>query len=141
MTPRPAPSVPVWQMAALPAGAATLTSAAYRLWLGWHELVRDNRAYEPWQVVGLALTLGLMVIAAAWRSTERGVVVAAVVTVTLTAVWSWDAATTPNPQGDANLWPVGAFFLFCGVSVAFAVVVGVTHVVTTILRQPPRPTT
>jgi hypothetical protein len=128
--------VPLWQSLGLPLAAAALTPVAYLLWLGWHEL-RDKTAYEAWQVVGLALTLGLLVIVATWLSTGLGNVVAAVVTVTLTVVWSWDAATT-HTKFDQGLWPVGAIFLFTGSAVGFAAAIGVTHLVKTLLRLPPR---
>jgi hypothetical protein len=109
--------VPGWQWAALPPAAAAATAAtsgAYLLWLGWHQL-EDKSAYEPWQVVGLAMTAGAVVIAATWRSTPLGLLTAAVVTVSLTTVWCWDAATTysENP----SFWPVGGVFLLVGATV------------------------
>jgi hypothetical protein len=117
------PRVPGWQWAALPPAAAVATAIAYLVWLGWHQL-EDKSAYEPWQVVGLALTAGALVVAATWRSLPLGLVTVAVVTVSLTTVWCWDAATTYSE--DASLWPVGAVFLLLGASFGLTVVWAVT---------------
>ena len=119
----------------LPLAAAALTATAYLLWLGWHQL-ENKSAYEPWQVVGLALTLGLLVIAPTWRSALLGLVCAAVVTVSLTVIWSWDAATTPTK--DANLWPIGAVFLFSGAFVGLTATCGVTALIKAQMSRPRR---
>jgi surface polysaccharide O-acyltransferase-like enzyme len=124
--------VPGWQWAALPPAAAAATSGAYLLWLGWHQLA-DKSAYEPWQVVGLALTAGAVVIAATWRSTALGLLTAAVVTVSLTTVWCWDAATTYSE--DASLWPVGGIFLLVGATFGLTVFWAVTLLVRTLVRR------
>ena len=95
--------------------AATL--AAYAAWLGWdqtkdlHPDSSRTGPYQPWQVVGLALTLGLTAAAAGWR--RRPALAAIVMTFVLTTSWILDAATEPPTDND-GLWPIGAFFVGVG---------------------------
>lgn len=121
----------------LPLAAGALTATAYLLWLGWHQL-ENKSAYEPWQVVGLALTLGLLVIAPTWRSALLGLVCAAVVTESLTVTWSWDAATTPTTTVDANFWPIGAVFLFSGAFAGLTATCGITALIKALMSPPRR---
>lgn len=118
--------LPVWPWFALPLVVAALTVSAYLLWLGWHEL-DGNYAYEPWRVIGLASTLCILVVAPTWRSAELGLLSAAVVAVTVSVIWCWDAATTPTE--DASLWPIGAVFLVVGAVTGLTVTWGLTEMV------------
>jgi hypothetical protein len=105
---------------------AALTVGAYLLLLGWHEL-DGNYAYEPWRVIGLAITAVILVVAPTWRSAQLGLLSAAVVAVTLTVMWCWDAATTLTE--DASLWPIGAVLLFLGSVAGLTVTWGLTELV------------
>ncbi len=104
----------------LTVAAGVCTLATYLAWLRWHD--RDyyydpavgaaQGPYHPWQVVGLAVTLALFAVAGGWL--RRPGWTTLVMTVVLVVVWSLDASYEPRPRLDANLWPVGAFFLSIG---------------------------
>ena len=112
--------------------ALVVTVIAYLLWLGWHEL-DGNYAYEPWRVIGLAVTLCILVVAPTWRSAELGLLSAAVVAVTVSVIWCWDAATTRTE--DASLWPIGAVFLFAGAVAGLTVTWGLTELVKAVVGR------
>jgi hypothetical protein len=100
--------------------AAVSTVAAYLGWLRWHDRDYYHDAdvgaaqgpYHPYQVVGLALTLAVVAAVGGWL--KRPGWIAMVMTVVLVVVWSIDASWDPDPEGGANLWPVGALFLGVG---------------------------
>ena len=122
---------PLWT-AGLAVVAGVLTVAAYLAWLRWHD--RDyyydpavgaaQGPYHLWQVVGLAVTLALFAVAGGWL--RRPGWTTLVMTVVLVVVWSLDASYEPRPRLDANLWPVGAFFLSIGsvVGLGLAAILG-----------------
>jgi hypothetical protein len=94
-----------------------VTVAGYLLWLGWNEpydrapgSTVETGPHEAWQIVGLALTLGLAAAIGGWHHALAATVSAG--SLAITVIFAVDAATTPHP--DANLWPIGAFFLFWG---------------------------
>ena len=102
------------------AALATLaTMAAYLTWLGWHATkdVAPNGSqtgpYEDWQVAGLVLTIAALTVGVGlsghrWASL--------VIPPTLTVIWSWDAATMPDTG--PSFWPIGAFLIAVGSTVA-----------------------
>jgi hypothetical protein len=111
--------------------AVILTVAAYLAWLGWDRQRNPDGTgpYEAWQVVGIALTLAVVAAACSWRSADiaQPVVVAVLMAAALTVPWSIDAATENTP--DANLWPVGAIFLYGGTASGLIVVSLLTRAV------------
>jgi hypothetical protein len=125
-------------------GAAAATVVLYVGLLGWHTQ-RDRAAdgtcvstgpYEPWQVVALAIGLGFVAAIATRRS--NGWLVAGVCTVTLTVLWSVDAATVDDPcSDDASLWPVGAMFLALGTAFGLCLIALVGELVRRSVRSRP----
>jgi hypothetical protein len=120
----------------VPVAASLLTALAYLGWLGWHadqhQVPGTNRIegpYEPWQVVGLALTLAAIVAVATWL--RHGLIPVVTVTAVLTVMWSFDAAS--QHTDDANIWPVGAFFVLVGSGLGLSLV----SVIVTALRGAP----
>jgi hypothetical protein len=97
------------------------TVATYLALLGWdRDYDRDpatgtlSGPYEPWQIVGCAVVLAL--IAALAGRVCSVVVTVGATTVAFTAAWSYGAATMDTGAGDANLWPIGAVIVACGVA-------------------------
>jgi hypothetical protein len=99
------------------AALVALTVASYLAWLGWDQ--KKTRVpgtfdlegpYEPWQVIGLAVTLAVVAVVVTLRYTASLAIV--VIPLALTVVWSVDAASGRLP--DANLWPIGAASLAVG---------------------------
>jgi hypothetical protein len=111
--------------------AVLLTVMAYWAWLGWDRQRNPDGTgpYEAWQVVGLALTLMATTAAASWRSADVGqsLVVAVLMAAALTVPWSLDWATEKTV--DANLWMVGAIFLFGGTTAGLWVLAALTRAV------------
>ena len=116
---------------------AGTTLVAYLGWLAWDQ--RKTRIpgsstfegpYEPWQVIGLGVTLVVLAAAVTWVG--RGWVAVAVIPVVLTVAWSVDAATESAP--DANLWPIGAAFLAVGSFIGILVVYALTELVRRVTR-------
>jgi hypothetical protein len=99
--------------AALFVGLATL--ADYLVWLGWDttkELGPDgylHGPYEPWQVVGLVLVLGVIAAAAGWRRHPWEAVIVTTVVMMLCFVVS--GAMDPRNDG---LFIIGAFMAAVG---------------------------
>jgi hypothetical protein len=91
------------------------TFANYVGWLGWDttkEIGPDGNLhgpYEPWQVVGVVLVLGVIAVAAGWR--RHPWVAVAVTTTVMTVSISVQGATEPRNDG---LWPIGAFMVAIG---------------------------
>jgi hypothetical protein len=94
-------------------GVATL--ADYVGWLGWDQtkfLGPDGSLhgpYEPWQVVGVVLVLGVIAATACVR--RRPGVAVVVTTLVMTVCFSVQVATDPLNDG---LWPIGAFMVAAG---------------------------
>ena len=87
------------------AALVALTVASYLAWLGWDQ--KKTRVpgtfdlegpYEPWQVIGLAVTLAVVAVVVTLRYTASLAIV--VIPLALTVVWSVDAASGRLP--DAN---------------------------------------
>ncbi|MEU7750627.1 hypothetical protein [Micromonospora sp. NPDC049171] len=102
---------------------AVATVGAWILWLGWDtrytvdaQTGASSGPYEPWQVIGCVLTLVLLAALAGTRLSPW--LVAPVMTVTFTAVWSWRAAGTD----DSGLWAVGGILVLVGMAVGSALV-------------------
>lgn len=111
---------------------AAFTALCYLAWLGWDQ--KKTRVpgttslegpYEPWQVIGLAVTLAALAVLVAYQ--RMAVLAGVVIPVVLTIAWSVDAANYRSP--DANLWPIGAALLavgsIAGISFVCALSVGV----------------
>ena len=111
--------------------AVVLTVAAWLGWLGWDRQRNPDETgpYEAWQVVGLALTLAVVAAASSWWSADlsQAMVTIVLMAAALTVAFSVDAATEKSP--DANLWPVGAGFLFAGSMLGLWLVAGLTRAV------------
>jgi hypothetical protein len=107
-----------------PLVAAVLTGASYLGWLGWDQQRNPDGTgpYEAWQVVGLALTLAIVTATISWRSTDltQPLMAIAVITAVLTFAFSIDAAT--DKTHDANLWPIGAIFVYGGSATGLLIV-------------------
>jgi hypothetical protein len=109
--------------------AGLMTVAAYMAWLGWDQRRNPDGTgpYEAWQVIGLALTLTTLAAASSWRSTDIaqsmmvGVIMAAVLTMSASIDWATDQVH------DANLWIVGAIYLFAGSTLGLWVVALLTR--------------
>lgn len=102
---------------------AAATVGAWILWLGWDtrytvdaQTGASSGPYEPWQVIGCMLTLVLLAALAGTRLSPW--LVAPVMTVAFTAVWSWRAAGTD----DSGLWVVGAILVLVGMAAGSTVV-------------------
>ncbi|WP_328653906.1 hypothetical protein OG598_08595 [Micromonospora sp. NBC_00330] len=100
---------------------AAATVGAWILWLGWDtrytvdaQTGASSGPYEPWQVIGCVVTLVLLAALAGTRLSPW--LVAPVMTVAFTAVWSWRAAGTD----DSGLWAVGAVLVLVGMAVGSA---------------------
>jgi len=103
---------PTWVLVLL---LSVLTVAAYVAWLAWDSTYQTDPVtgavsgpYEAWQVVGCALTLGVLALLAGMR--RRPGVALAVVPLVFTVAWSVDAATTD----ESGLWLVGAVLVLAG---------------------------
>jgi hypothetical protein len=109
-------------------GVATVV--AYLGWLRWHdrdyyynpEVGAFQGPYHPWQVVGLAVTLG--VVAGVGGCLRRPGSTTLVMTAVLVVTWSLDASWDPDPAGGANMWPVGAAFLCVGALLGLGLAAG-----------------
>ncbi|MEU8393250.1 hypothetical protein, partial [Micromonospora sp. NPDC048843] len=102
---------------------AAATVGAWILWLGWDtrytvdaQTGASSGPYEPWQVIGCVLTLVLLAALAGTRLSPW--LVAPVMTVAFTAVWSWRAAGTD----DSGLWVVGGILVLVGMAAGSTVV-------------------
>lgn len=87
------------------------TLLAYLAWLGWdqpssRQTLDSPRLFEPWQIVGLALTLGVVAGYMVWR--RSGILPVAVIPLTLAVVRAIDAF------GDAAFWPLDALYAGLG---------------------------
>jgi hypothetical protein len=74
--------------------------------------------YEPWQVVGLALTLAAVAAIGGWLGRVTATVGGT--TVAVTVMFAVDAATQVSK--DASLWPIGAGSLALGAGLGLSVV-------------------
>lgn len=118
--------------------AAILTVLGYLGWLGWDQhkyrvpgTTQIEGPYEPWQVVGLAVTLAAVAAVLAWR--RMSVAATLTITVVLTLAWSVDAATETTQ--DANLWPLGAGFLAVGTLAGMVVVCALSEGLRTLINR------
>ncbi len=114
-------------------GSGAFTVVAYLVWLAWDQERTQipgtsdwEGPYQPWQVVGLAVSLAGLVSLLTWRHTGWGAISAGTVVTALTFVWSVDAAGQETIG--ANLWPVGAMFIFVGSAAGLSLVVMLTKV-------------
>jgi len=128
------PRASVWGVLA---ATVVITLVAYLGWLAWDQ--RQTRIpgtssfegpYDPWQVIGLAVTLVLLAVVVTWVG--RGWVAVVVIPVVLTVAWSIDAAG--DNSTDANLWPIGAAFLAVGSFLGVVVVYALTRLVKRVAR-------
>lgn len=122
------------QLAGAVAVAAT-TAATWWAWLGWdHEYQVDpvtgqsSGPYEAWQVIGCVLCL--VVIAGAGALTLPPCLTPAVLTLTFTGIWSWQAGSTD----ETGLWGVGAILVFGGLAWGSALISAAVWVGRKVLR-------
>jgi len=111
---------------------AVATLASYVAWLGWDQTKYRGSdgnlhgPYETWQVVGLVITLGVIAASAGWRRQPWVAVV--VMTMVMTACFSYQGATDPLNDG---LWPIGAALVaastFGGVTTAAVIARALTN--------------
>jgi len=116
---------------------AGVTLVAFLGWLAWDQQKTRipgtsnlDGPYDPWQVIGLGVTLVLLAAALTWIG--RGWIAVVVIPVVLTAAWSVDAAG--DNSADANLWPIGAAFLGVGSFIGVFVVYALTRLVRRVAR-------
>ena len=86
----------------------------------------ESGPYGPWQVGACVLGLAIVALVALRWLPAPAVIVT--MPIAFTAAWSVLAANAPSE--DANLWPVGAMFLFVGLLLGTAVVTGAARAVT-----------
>jgi hypothetical protein len=117
---------------------AAVTAAGYLGWLGWDQnkdVQPDGHVsgpYQPWQVIGLALMLGAIAVAAGLR--EHPVAAVLSITITMTVCFSITGATEADGDG---LWPVGAVLVAIGTFFGIAFVAGLAYAFR-VLAQPDR---
>ena len=103
-------------------GLATLADCL--AWLGWQRakhLGPDgylHGPYDPWQIAGFIVVLGVIVVAAASRGHAKVAVVTTTLVVTL--FFSVQGATDPRSDG---LWPIGAVLVAVGTACAASLTV------------------
>ena len=121
-------------------GVVVLTAGAWFGWLGWDSQYQTDPVtgvtsgpYESWQVIGCALTLVSVALAAGVLL--HPLVPVAVMPVTFTAVWSVDAARTD----DTGLWGVGALMILVGFSLCALLLATVAYALLGGLRRRPVP--
>ncbi|WP_433305080.1 hypothetical protein ACQP2F_17105 [Actinoplanes sp. CA-030573] len=118
------PRSPVWVQIAGGLTVAALSAGSWWAWMGWDHVYRiDPRTdavsgpYEAWQVVGCAVTL-LVVLVAALLLGVRWFVASPVMTVAFTAAWTSTAAAAD----DTGMYGVGAIALLFGLTAGTTVV-------------------
>jgi hypothetical protein len=110
-------------------GLATL--ADYLSWLGWDQMKYPGSdgylhgPYEPWQVVGAVLVLGVIAAMAGWR--RRAWVAVVMTTLVMTGCFSVTAVTGSTDDG---LWLIGAFMVAVGTFLGVGLVALVAEAVT-----------
>ncbi|CAL9483922.1 hypothetical protein SUDANB58_03111 [Streptomyces sp. enrichment culture] len=108
---------------------AVVASAAWAAWLGWdqqrdvHPDGSSTGPYEPWQVIGLVLTLLPPVCWAAYRRHLAGAVLGPTAGLTLAALYDWS-------DDGSGLFVIGAGLVMAGTFAATAAVTAVTTVIT-----------
>ncbi|WP_433217450.1 hypothetical protein [Microtetraspora malaysiensis] len=98
----------------------------YLAWLGWDQekdIEPDGSLsgpYQPWQVAGLVIVLGILAALAGWRGHPKIGMLSIAGVIWLS--WTVDAATSDN----SGLWPIGALALLPSVflGVGFVALLG-----------------
>lgn len=127
MTPPGTRSSERWRLSWWALGVAALLAAAcfaaYWGWLGWDQTYQldpvtgaASGPYEPWQVVGCALTLVLVAMVAGLA--RQAAVAMVVMPCAFTIAWSMPARATD----ESGLWAVGAIMILVGMTAGVAVV-------------------
>jgi hypothetical protein len=107
--------------------SAALSVATWWLWLGWDDTYQFDASgvasgpYEAWQVIGVALTLGLIAGLAALRISF--LVVSPAVTIPFVVTWSMHAAA----QDETGMWGVGAILILGAAGAGTAAVAGIVN--------------
>jgi hypothetical protein len=103
---------------------AALSVGAWYGWLGWDSTYQIDRTtqvasgpYEAWQVIGCALSL-LVVFVAALLAGVRPLVASAALTLAFTAAWTATAAAAD----ETGLYGVGMILLLIGLTISTTVV-------------------
>ncbi|CAL9468176.1 hypothetical protein SUDANB6_02781 [Streptomyces sp. enrichment culture] len=108
---------------------AVVASAAWAAWLGWdqqrdvHPDGSSTGPYEPWQVIGLVLTLLPPVCWAAYRRRFAGSVLGPTAGLTLAALYDWS-------DDGSGLFVIGVGLVMAGTFAATAAVTAVISVLT-----------
>lgn len=107
---------------------AVLAALVWFGWLGWDTEYQVDPAtnettgpYEPWQVIGCAASL-LVLLVGAVLAGVRPLLASAALTLAFTAAWTFQAAATD----DTGLFAVGALLVLVGLAVSSTVVSLVT---------------
>jgi hypothetical protein len=109
--------------------AAALSVATWWLWLGWDEEYQFDASgvasgpWEAWQVIGVAVTLGLIAGLAALRTSF--LLVTPAVTIPFTVTWSMHAAA----RDETGMWGVGAILILGGAGLGTGAVAGIVNAV------------
>ncbi|CAM5245107.1 hypothetical protein GCM10010329_54120 [Streptomyces spiroverticillatus] len=128
MHPHPAHSRPLKPLPELYTGLALAVAAValWAAWLGWDQ-VRDVQPdggttgpYEPWQVIGLVLTLLLPVCWAAYKRLLVGPVLGVAAGLTVAAFYDWS-------DDASGLFVIGVGMIAVGSLIGTAVVVAVVN--------------
>ena len=102
---------------------AFATAANYVGWLGWHP--HDEVTVPPnWQITGLVIAQIAIIVSVLVRRHSM-LLPLVVVPATLTASWALQASQQSTIG--ANIWPVGAIFLFVGATLATMTVCGLAQ--------------
>ena len=113
----------VWVAILTAAALMFATAANYVGWLGWHP--HDEVTVPPnWQVTGLVLVQVALIIGVQARRLSM-LLPLVDVPATLTATWALQASQQPTIG--ANIWPVGAIFLFVGATLATMTICGLAQ--------------
>lgn len=109
-----------WTAVMVAFATAALSVGAWLAWLGFHAEYKtapggstQTGPYEPWQVIGLALTLVVGVFVAGWVGSPAASAVGGVGGLAFIASYDW--GTHPNSDG---LWVIGVTLLLIGASAA-----------------------
>lgn len=94
--------------------------------------------YEPWQILGSALSLlAIVLFIGATRRSRTAAIAFGFITTSYTVGFCVSAVISSelNPDGGASLWPIGAVFLMLGVGTGVFAVGGLVILVRAVGRR------